>query len=87
MNRQKYFTSKRTESEACKQGETSTSVSPTNSFKLGVTNADYNVNKKLECQSYFPEVSEDTQTTQTPMINLCDAALWPKTCGKKLQVT
>jgi hypothetical protein len=65
MNLQGYFTSESTENETCKQGEASTSTSPVNRFKLGLSTADYNVKEKLECQSDFSEVFENTQPPQT----------------------
>jgi hypothetical protein len=43
VNMQKYFTSKRGGNGSCKQSEASTSIPPTDSFELAVTNNDYNV--------------------------------------------
>jgi hypothetical protein len=83
MNFRKYFTPKGTETEICKQSEASTSIPSTNSFKLSVTNADYNVNKELVCQSHLSEILEDTRTPLTPTMNLSDPALWPKICNRK----
>jgi hypothetical protein len=59
-------------------------VSRTNRFKLYVTNSDRNVKEELECQSDFSEVLEDTQTPQTPVINLSAPASWPKICDRKV---
>jgi hypothetical protein len=44
---------------------------------LGETNTDdrHDVEEELSSQSHFTEVVEDTQTPQTPMINLFDPAL------------
>jgi hypothetical protein len=53
---------------------------------LGKTNTDdcHDVEEKLGSQSDFTEVVDDTQTLQTPMINLSDPALWPKIRDKKM---
>jgi hypothetical protein len=62
--------SKSNKKQTCKQGKASTSVLPTNSFKLGVINNDYKVREEIECQSDFSEALEDTQTAQTPVITI-----------------
>jgi hypothetical protein len=68
---------------------------------LGETNTDdhHDVEEELGSQSDFTKVSDDTQTPQTPTINLSDPTLWPKIhdrkmidhlivhCPKKVQLT
>jgi hypothetical protein len=48
------------------------------------TNDHHDVEEELGSQSDFTEVVDDTQTPQTPMINLSDPALWPKICDRKI---
>jgi hypothetical protein len=44
----------------------------------------YNVKDELECQTDFSAFLEDTQTRQTPMINLPDPSLRPKICDRRV---
>jgi hypothetical protein len=47
---------------------------------LGETNTDdrHDIQEEPGSQYDFTQVVDDTQTPQTPMINLFDPALWPK---------
>jgi hypothetical protein len=48
---------------------------------LGETNTD---DRHEEVGSNFTEIVDDTQTPQTPMINLYDPSLWPKIRDRKM---
>jgi hypothetical protein len=65
MNLQKYFMSKGADIETRIQGQAPITVPPANRFKLGVTKTGYNVKEKLECQSDFSEVLNDTLPPNT----------------------
>jgi hypothetical protein len=87
INLQKYFVSKSTENETCNQGKASASTSTsTLTALLGETNTDvrHDVEEELGSQSDFTGVVDDTQTPQTPTINLSDPALWPKIRDRKM---
>jgi hypothetical protein len=49
-----------------------------------ITDDHYDVEEELGSQSDFTEVADDTQTSETPMINLSDPALWRKIRDRKI---